>query len=58
MVVSNLFEEMMLSYLYIIPLNLNFRGNCYPNRRLSIFNIKKIILYIHSNFSFGASQKI
>lgn len=48
----------MLLYLYIIPFNIDFRGNCYPNRKLSFFNIKKIILDIHSNFSFGASQKI
>ena len=58
MVVSKLVEEMVLLYLYIIPFNLNFRGNCYPNRKLSFFNMKKIILYIHPNFSFGASQKI
>jgi hypothetical protein len=25
---------------------------------IPFFNIKKIILYIHYNFSFGASQKI
>ena len=58
MVVSKLVEEMMFTILYIIPFNLNFRGNCYPKRKLLIFTIKKIILYIHYNFSFGASQKI